>query len=445
MVKRSLRKLGEFLIALDSRQAKGPASGSPGDRLRRTRSQSDDRIRRIVERHKKSGSPLVAGAVHLLGMQDIQKTPGAATNAVATEVYGVANQAMKAHLSEEDVYEQYDGEKFIISFASPEKADAERKTNQIAHRIRERLLKEVPLAKDIKVGHHVTQVETATLDPDAPLLDMLVQSLEKVRAAAQTAGQEWRRLLVHDARVAFSPVWHAKGRLVATFRCLFHDETGRAAMARLATLSASDEIASPVCDLDCVLLSRAVEALHGLMRDGHKTKLLIPVNYQTLDHKISREQHGKLCRIIPEAYKESTVFEIHSLPAGASMPRVIDAVQSIKPYGGSVLIDVGMDEKRLAQLSGSWLGGVSTDIGTVGEKSNWLGRFATLGKSLNLTTLVHGVDTMGLMTMAAKAGIDYLDGGAIGLALDAPKPPYRMNLDQSRIGDLETSGSAAAR
>jgi hypothetical protein len=85
MVKRSLRKLGEFLIALDSRQAKGPASGSPGDRLRRTRSQSDERIRRIVERHKKSGSPLVAGAVHLLGMQDIQKTPGAATNAVATE------------------------------------------------------------------------------------------------------------------------------------------------------------------------------------------------------------------------------------------------------------------------------------------------------------------------------------------------------------------------
>jgi hypothetical protein len=52
---------------------------------------------------------------------------------------------------------------------------------------------------------------------------------------------------------------------------------------------------------------------------------------------------------------------------------------------------------------------------------------------------------MGLMTMAAKAGIDYLDGGAIGLALDAPKPAYRMNLDQSRIGDLETSGSAAAR
>src|SRR4029077_6415521 len=109
-------------------------------------------------------------------------------------------------------------------------------------------------------------------------------------------------------------------------------------------------------------------------------------------------QHGKLCRIIPEAYKESTVFEIHSLPAGASMPRVIDAVQSIKPYGGAGVFHVGMDEKRLAQLSGSWLGGVSTDIGTVGEKSNWLGRFGTFGESLRPPDPVHGGHHQGVMT-----------------------------------------------
>ncbi len=62
-------------------------------------------------------------------------------------------------------------------------------------------------------------------------------------------------------------------------------------------------------------------------------------------------------------------------------------------------------------------------------------------------TLVHGVGTMGLVTMATKAGIDYLDGGAIGPAIDAPKSPYRLNLDPSRpvVRDLETSGSATPR
>ncbi len=147
-------------------------------------------------------------------------------------------------------------------------------------------------------------------------------------------------------------------------------------------------------------------------------------------------------RIIPDAYKEWTAFEIHSVPADASMTRVIDAVQAIKPHGGSVLVDMGMDEKRLAQLSGRWLTGVSTDIGTVDEKSNRLGRFAILAKRLDLMTLVHGVGTMGLVSMATKAGIDYLDRGAVGPAMDAPKSPYRLNLDPSRpiVGDLENIG-----
>src|SRR5258706_6067808 len=113
MVKRSLRKLGEFLITLDASKAKRrPTSAAPRDRVQQQPSHSDERIRRIVERHKKSGSPLVAGAVQLLGMDDIQKTLGPSAPTVAAEVYGVADRAIKAQLSEDDVYEQYDGDKF---------------------------------------------------------------------------------------------------------------------------------------------------------------------------------------------------------------------------------------------------------------------------------------------------------------------------------------------
>lgn len=434
MFKNSLKKLGVFLLSI---AAEGPSPAAASRRhphidVRRAR--FDECVRRVIASRPNGSTRLLAGAVQLVGMNEIRQALGeGAWETVAGKAHEITEATIRAHLSANDACDRRDDETYILCFADTDKRDAEAKAERIVSEIKERLAREAPQAAErVRVSHEVSELEWVEDEASAtPLIDMLAGSLRKVREEADRAAKQWRHALVHEATVVYGPLWRSKARAVPMFRCLLDDATGKIALERLRMLSGIDALLQTTSELECVMFSRAVQALHALLQNNGTAALVVPVSFHTLNERRLRERFTALCRDMPDAYRQFVIFELRAVPSGVPDIRLTEMVQQLKPLGKSVILEMLLDEQRVKHMTGIGLFGVALDLAPfAGGNTNlelYLTRYARHAKSANFNTLVHGVSTLGLADAALKAGIDYIGGEAIAHALDAPKSAYHWN------------------
>jgi EAL domain-containing protein (putative c-di-GMP-specific phosphodiesterase class I) len=434
MFKHTLKKLGSYLLSVAAEpSSSAPASRKPRD-VRAHRARFDRRVREVIDSRPNGSTKILAGTVQLVGMNEIRHALGDGPwEAVAGKAHEITEATIRAHLSAHDAFDRRDNETYILCFADANKVDAAQKAERIVADIKERLSREAPQAAErVRVGHEVCEVEWVEDEAGGtPLIELLAGSLRKVREEAERAAKQWRHALVHEATLVYGPLWRPKMRLVPMFRCLLDDATGRTALDRLRTLSGIDALLETTSELDCVMLSRAVQALHALVQHSGTAALVVPVSYHTLNERRLRERFIGLCRDMPDAYRQFVIFELRAVPSGVPDIRLIEMIQQLKPLGKSVILEMVLDEQRVKQMAGVGLFGVALDVTPfVHGKMHlelYFTRYARHAKSANINTLVHGVSTLGLADAALKAGFDYIGGEAIAHALDAPKSAYHWN------------------
>jgi hypothetical protein len=434
MFKHSLQTFGSYLLSLAAeRPSPAPISRMPRD-VRAHRARFDRRVREVIASRPNGSTKILAGTVQLVGMNDIRHALGDGPwGAVAGKAHEITEATIRAHLSEHDAFDRRDDETYILCFADANKLDAAQKAERIVAEIKERLVREAPQASErVRVGHEVCEVEWAEDEAgDTPLIDLLAGSLRKVREEAERAAKQWRHALVHEATLVYGPLWRPKARMVPLFRCLLDDATGKIALDRLRMLSGIDALLDTTSELDCVMLSQAVQAIHALVQNNGTAALVVPVSFHTVNERRLRERFIGLCRDMPDAYRQFIIFELHAVPHGVPDIRLIEMIQQLKPLGKSVILEMPLDEQRVKHMAGVGLFGVALDVSPFAHgKMNfelYFTRYARNAKGANINTLVHGVSTLGIADAALKAGFDYIGGEAIAHALDAPKSAYHWN------------------
>lgn len=438
MIKRALQKMGEVLISLGTRTRSADASASPKAGSRQ-RQHFEQRSRRLIEA-RKDRAPVLAGAIQLIGLSEMKQALGAAWANVAQEAYGIAERIIPTHLAETDVCQKYDDETYIICFADLDKASSERKAKRIVDDIKAALLEAASEVRHLRVDHSVTELAWADVQyTDAPLIDVLADSLKKVREEVEAARRTWHDTLLRDASIVFSPVWNARNQTILMYRCLLDDLTGKTTLRRIATLSDPEEMHSTLADLDCIILSRAVAALHDLLQKEEKAMSLIPVNFATLNDKACRDSYLRLCKDMPAPYRQYILFEIHGITAGVPTTRVAELMQYLQPHCKAVVLEAPLNEGRLGQLDGTGIFGISVQLHQPldGEAATRLAKCVAAAHAHKLHTLAHGADTMGLARAAVKVGVDYIGGKAIAPPTDRLRsahhwvPPYAGDLKQA--------------
>jgi hypothetical protein len=433
MFRRSLKSFASFLLSITAENPAAPILAQNNARVRRK--QFDRRVRDVIAQRPDGSATIVAGTVQLVGISDIRKALGDdAWAAVAGKAHQITEATIRLHLSEADAFDQRDDETYILCFADSNKIEAAQKAGRIVARIKERLVQELPRAAErVRVDHEVCELEWSAdeTDDDLPLIDRLAVSLRKVREEADLAAKRWRHALVHEATLAYAPLWRPKTRIVPMFRCLLDDATGKIALERLRTLAGIEALMEATSELDCVMFSHAVQALHVLVQNNGTAALVAPVSFHTLNDRRLRERFTTSCGNMPEAYRQFVIFELRAVPPGIPDIRLIELIQQLKPLGKSVIVEMPLDEQRAMHLAGIGLFGFALDIaGLTRQKINmelYLARYVRHTKGANLNTIVHGVNTLGLADAAIKAEIDYIGGEAIAHALDAPKNAYHWN------------------
>ena len=386
-----------------------------------------------MERRQATPS-LVAGAVRLLGIDEIKRALGDNWPTLATTAMRLTEQVISRHLGPLDTYEQYNNEAFVLTFATGGKLAAEKTTRAIVREITERLAHEAPSAR-LRVDHTVAELDWSVIEDaerrGSSISDAIADRLSKVREEARNATVAWRQQLLENTTVRFGQVWNPRTHIIAIYRVMLDAETGKQALERIGALANTDELRLAMFDLDCLLLGRAIEALHCLLSSGGKAQLLIPVNFHTLNDKLSRERYLKLCRDVPDGYKKFILFQAHGVVPGTPTSRITEVANTLKAHAHGVVVEVTAQAPMLQDLAATNLLGICISAKNFHcrslEATQRLSRLVTAARGKGLKLFIDSADTIGFVSAAIEADVDYIDGPGIALPSSEPRSAHRWN------------------
>lgn len=424
MFKRALRSLGLYLLSLDNDD--GPVA--PKTVLKPKK--FDQEARRLIEERRREGKKLTAGSIQLVGLDEAKQALGKAWPKIAERATGIAERIIRRHLTTDDICTKHGDGTFVICFVSVNEVQAARTARHISQEIKSALVREAPdVAGRIEIENYVTEIESDYIvDDGRPLPEVLLGSLAWMRAEAEKAVRERRAKLIREARVLFRPVWHPRKSTIQLYRCMLDGNTGGAAMEHFGAISEADELKEAIAELDYLVFSRVLEGLHALVQRQATALFLVPVHFQTLANKTSREDYFKLLQNIPPAYKKFILCEIYSVPAGTPVIRLREIVGALRTRCSAVVVQVE-SHKDVQALSEASAWGMSIDVGSPDVEQSDLNaqrlkRCVNLAHSQRLLAIAHGANSAGQLLSAIDVGFDLINGEAVHQSLEEPKGAF---------------------
>jgi hypothetical protein len=392
-----------------------------------------DRLQAMANDPALQGTPLVAGSLELVGLEDIRDALGDAWEQVAETAKTVAEAELQLQLGEADVYRHYDAFSYVVCFADLDKAEAAVRAGNIALKLKAKLIFQIPqIAEVIGVEHFITDIDREALRRGGTsLTERLFETLRQVRTEARETARRTRQALLRDIQLQFAPAWHTSKHVVVLNRCLLDQTSGTRTLAQFQAMADPQQIDQTLAELDCMLLTKAIETLHHAASSRPSGALLIPVSYRTLNNARWCNEYRGLLQMMPDTYRKLLILEIGEMPAGVSPARLGELIEQMTPYVKGVSLEVAIDHPDLETIleQGSW----ALAVNITGSQSAdpqvpmRLKRFAGAATAARTISLAHGANSMGLALAAVDAGFSYVDGPAIHPTMREPKVPSQLH------------------
>lgn len=424
MLRRALSSFGRFLVSVTTEPV--PEAPKLGISRSKSRAEFGKRATRLARDHGPE-NPLLAGSIQVLGLSEIAQEMGLGWKTKSAALLGLAEDAIDRHLQQGDTYVRGDGDSFILCFTASDSKSAKERLQAITDDIRH-ALGEFASDDRVQVVHEVVEIDIVDVE-DESVIDMIAGSLKKMREEAENTARLWRQHLIRTASVTYKPIWSSRKKLVAIHRAVLDDETGRRAMQRLATLSSADEMRAILFEIDSLILARAAEALHGLVGDGGRTQLIIPLYYDSVESRSRRRKYQEICENIPVAYRRFLLFEVHDIPTGIPYSRISELAMVLNKYGNGILLEVELENASMPVAMG--IAGVVTRVPERASTSEFAGmaeRFAANARTARLKSFLYDIDSGSVAGSAWQAGVDYLQGSTIAKPTKELRAHYHWDL-----------------
>lgn len=391
------------------------------------------RLEAIAKGSISQSSPLVAGSLELVGLDDVREAMGDRWQALGSRAEEIAETELRLQLDDTDFYRPYGNTSFLVCFSNLDKPAADRKAREIAARIKAQLVQQIPeIAQTISVDHFVAAVDRATLRQGSqPIADRLLGTLEKMREEAQVTTRQFRMSLLRDFQVLYSPAWHTAKRVVVLNRCLLDMASGCTTLAQFQALADPLQLSQTLAGLDFSLLTKSLEALHQMLRSRLGSAILVPVAFQTLGTAGNRQEYIRLLSLLPDSYRKYLILEINGIPKTARADRIGEMITILAPFAKGVVLEVSIEDARIEALLGQSPWGLSVNLQGASSTDPHLAarfrKFVSLVAATRTPTFAQGVNSIGLALAALEAGFSYLDGPAIHPLTREPKPLSPLN------------------
>ncbi|MGQ9368388.1 hypothetical protein [Azospirillum sp. ST 5-10] len=414
-----------------------------------------ERLRSVQRRLKELLSQpqlLSTGRVHMINLDRVREHLGPAWPAQRARVHTAADRIIARHLDPRDVqFRAGDGE-YIVVFATLDREAARLVCAKIAEELHRLFVGDPDLA-EVRVATAVGTVDGSTLYETASVADLLAAAGRRAAdpAAAEPdadaspaeAGAdrpddpEGRprvlRLAGRDVdRVdtMFRPVWDVERQVISTYMCTpvrhFPDGSALEGAAALAAIDDPQRLAR----LNADALIDTAETLDELFRNKFRLMVSVPVCFETLAARRTRQDYLALCQSIPDYLRPFITFEFLRFPAGVPNGRMTELVNEMRPFCRWIFLRVDLKQASFATLAGTGLTGVTavvpSDRTAESRTMEDLNGFVTAAERAHLRTCVVGIASTSLALAARGAGVTFIAGDRIGRVEEIPQHMLRF-------------------
>lgn len=407
---------------------------------------------------------IAAGAVHLIGLDDLQNRLGPRWEGAKERVHALTRRLIERNLSPKDAWFQYGDNNYVIAFSNLQKQAAQLVCANIATQLHQLLLG-ADQTGDITVQTAVMELNGG-VEFEMTRLDTLLNAVVKETAIppnavtsppdAHASGENRRvpsledcsgsslesRILnfqmelmsveneVHPVRILYSPVWDVQRQVISTYVCRANRvRPGREDAWGYGVLNNAENTAA-ILDLDIETLSRAIATYNELFQNRFRCILGLPVHFETIAVIRRRREYLQLCRMIPQCLMPFLIFNLAGLPRGIPYSRLMELVTTLKPFCRSVIAQEPTDPRDLPTYAQAGLKGAGFKIcRRDGEAKSIedIRSFSMLAHKVGVASYISGIYSETLLTGAENAGAEYLAGPTIGDFDEFPGHMRRMS------------------
>lgn len=411
-------------------------------------------LRRLI-REAGPQARLRAGALHMIGLDPVQRRLGEHWPAAQEHVHQLVAALLREHLDERDVFYRLDPVSYFLLFAGLDREQAGDKAAALAEAIRSTLAASLPDADRLAVRAAVMELPVAALrdagsmeemaallkdtvaeTPDSPPTAELVPVPASPPPRAEPepepepvpvpvpAGTLWDASLPERCPIRFRPVWNQRNRLFsAALVTVLNPDTGQPIQMEPGPHPAS--LWGIIEAFDRAALNAAVRGLKAMAVTGRRAVVVVPVHYETLAGSRSREALLEPARMLPAEVRRMLAFELDDVPVGTPRARLQEIVGMLRPCARSIMARIPLDARRMTGYAEAGCFAVSTNLpggGEAGALLPELSGFARRGSLLNLDVMLRNADSPAALAVALKAGFRYVSGSAAAELMETPGP-----------------------
>ncbi|AIB10858.1 hypothetical protein ABAZ39_02245 [Azospirillum argentinense] len=387
-----------------------------------------------------SGRLITAGAVHLIGLEDIRNQLGNRWERVKERVHIYTTRLLEKMLSPHDVWFRHGEAQFIIVFAHADIQAAQLICGKIVEDLHQSLLGHSDTSQII-VKTALVEIDGSVAVGSARLDDLLLHAAspsERPSAKPQRAGrpeersEERQRPSLTDfalgngeppprPKVLFRPVYDVRNKVISTYTCRPDLHTCR----HINQITADDVMQEEaIFDYDMETLCHAVRTYNELYQNKFRYAQTIPVHFETLASVRRRREYLQSCRMIPNCLIPFLAFELEGLPQGIPNGRLAEMVTMLRPFGRAAIVILREENSDIATYANAGVKGVglAMDFRDGDQRCiDKINAFCPIPRKHGLFAYLDGIRNVEQFQAAIEAGAAYVGGAVVGKDSDVPE------------------------
>jgi hypothetical protein len=401
---------------------------------------------------------LLAGTIHFINLEKVRDRLEKAGKwtARASRIETQCSNIIRSRLDASDLFLCLPGPSFVIIFSQLQAEAARFKCGMLGEEIEQHLLGKEPEFADVRV-----ETSVACLDQNDMVLEKINVREEAAaylaRSTANTDHDEkafrnpWIITPPSDVSTPaecqydwyyeqkperpphmsflYLPMWHVQKKAVGTFLCVPSiPMTPSLSLVGDAIYEAAP--AALVCELDCETLGRIVNDLNALLESGQRSMLCMSVHFETLAQSQARQKFISKCSELTPNQRSHLIMELVDLPEGAPSGRLAELLSILRPFARLINVRTRLLHSRMDVLASLKIYAVGIALGREGlseeELLPLLSVYTHSANQAGLRTYGFELRSRSSVSAALGAGFDFLSGGVIGSAINAPSSAYRF-------------------
>ncbi|WP_345773892.1 hypothetical protein [Azospirillum endophyticum] len=407
-----------------------------------------------------------AGRVHLIDLGMMRECLGTNWPALRQRVFAAADALIDRSLTRNDISFRTSADDYVLVFASLDRHAAALVCARIAQELLQLFLGDDRSA-DIRVStavgvvdghiqfeHSFAKVLMANARPQAdrrtddrtvfaPVAPAAGDGSPAMAAPLAFAGEgEGRtpvvlpqlKLSPDDSGrfgIKYRPVWDIGQLVISTYMGTpvrsFPDGSFVEGAAALNSVTDAMEILK----LDADALVGSVEILNGLFRSKSRLLMSVPVCFDTLAARRTRQPFLEICQSIPDYLRRFLIFELLRFPPGVPTGRLSELLHEVRPYCRWSFMQMDFKQQSFSGLAGTGLSGITmampADRSAEPRLMEEMNAIVTVAERAGLMICVTGLSTTSMVVAARAAGVRLVAGNRIGPPQNRPRAMKRLD------------------